>query len=150
MSEQNPEGADPESGAPASDEPTRLPDDHPLVTAYATLKAQNRDLKTKAQEQAAGSRTNEDRIADLEKRTATAERAALVSRAQAKHGISDADAELYLTATDPDALERQAAGLAARSDGKRKTNPVPNEGKTPKTSDDPERTAVRNLFGKGD
>ena len=79
------------------------------------------DLKAKAARLAeieAGSKTEAekaaDRIDELEKRLADAQSAALRARIQAKHGISDEDAALFLTATDEDTLTRQAERLAER------------------------------------
>lgn len=128
-------------------EPIKLPDDHPLVTALAAQKEKNQALQT--QLEAHGSDpTTEERVAALEERTRQAERAALVARVQAKHGISDDDAGLYLTAADEATLEKQGAGLAARSDASKSKNYVPNEGKTPKPGDDNLRDFTRNLFNR--
>ncbi|MBF6189432.1 hypothetical protein [Nocardia farcinica] len=63
------------------------------------------------------------------------------------HKISDEDAELFLTAADPELLIKQVTRLVGGSD-KGKKNLVPREGRTPqRPSEDPERTAVRELFG---
>jgi hypothetical protein len=44
-------------------------------------------------------------------------------RIAAKHGINDEDADLFLTATDPETLERQAAALVARTPASPKADP---------------------------
>ncbi|MFE3051597.1 hypothetical protein [Nocardia sp. NPDC059239] len=59
--------------------------------------------------------------------------------------ITDEQAELYLTATDPELLLKQATGLVGV--GKRKSNHVPREGRNHKTTDDELETFARQLFG---
>jgi hypothetical protein len=44
-------------------------------------------------------------------------------RIAARHGINDEDADLFLTATDPETLERQAAALVARTPTGPKSDP---------------------------
>lgn len=75
MSDDNkPDGT--ETGA---DDATRLPDDHPLVKAYAAERAKNRELKAKADENAEKARKYDEHEAanqsELEKMTARAEKA---------------------------------------------------------------------------
>lgn len=95
-----------------------------------------------------------DRIASLEKQLAEKSRSEMVARIQAKHGISDEDADLFLTGADADALEKQAARLSARdSDQKKKQSGVsPNEGdaKNKGKSNEEWRESVRSLFGSAD
>lgn len=95
-----------------------------------------------------------DRIAALEKQVADQSRIALVARIQAKHGITDEDADLFLTGADADALEKQAARLAARDgEQKKKQSGVSrNEGdaKNKGKSDEEWRESVRGLFGATD
>lgn len=55
------------------------------------------------------------RLAEMERETLAARAEALRFRIATRHGISDEDAELFLTATDEATLERQATALAARS-----------------------------------
>lgn len=70
------------------------------------------------------------------------------------HKIDGEDAELFLTATEPELLLKQVTRLLARSDEKtasqkRQNNRVPNEGKTPtKAGNDEEREFVRGLFAR--
>lgn len=69
--------------------------------------------------------------AELERDTARAE--ALRLRVAVKHGISDEDADLFLTGADEDTLTRQAERLAARNEdaGKpRRPAPDPNQGRS--------------------
>lgn len=93
-----------------------------------------------------------DRITSLEKQLAEASRSALVARIQATHGISDEDADLFLTGSDKEAIEKQAARLAARtSEQKKQGNVARREGDAKnKNEGKPEqewRESVRTLFG---
>jgi hypothetical protein len=67
----------------------------------------------------------------------------------ALHGIDTDDAELFLTAADPDLLLKQAERLLARSDARKKPLHVPREGTSTTTTDSDERRAARELFGSG-
>lgn len=103
------------------------------------------ELKAKA----AGVKTVEDRLAEMEKRTAAAEASALRSDVAARHGISAEDRDLLLTGTDAETLEAQAKRIAEASERKKKANIVPREGSNPKASGgDEEREFVRKLFGR--
>lgn len=91
-----------------------------------------------------------DRIAQAEQRAAAAESSALRARIQAGHGISDEDAELFLTGTDEETLTKQAKRLEDRAvDRKKQGNRVPKEGTSPKSPESDERAFVRGLFGTG-
>ena len=69
------------------------------------------------------------RIAALESENARIQSEALRSRIQAKHGISDEDAALFLTGTDEETLTAQARRLAEReADRKKRGNIAPKEG----------------------
>ncbi len=59
---------------------------------------------------------------------------ALRLRVAAKHGISDEDADLFLTGSDEDTLKRQAERLTARNAeaaSPRSPRPDPNQGRSP-------------------
>ena len=92
-----------------------------------------------------------DAKAAAEQRAAKAEADALRLRVAAKHGISDEDADLFLTGTDEATLTKQAERLTQRtSDRKKSGNHVPREGTTP--SDPPKdelREFTRQLFQGG-
>lgn len=105
------------------------------------------DLKAKAGE----AKTAEERIAALEKQVQESQREALRRRVQAAHGISDEDADLFLTASDEDTLTAQARRLAAReSERKQRNNIAPREGNNPRTdAEDETRAFARNLFARG-
>jgi hypothetical protein len=66
----------------------------------------------------------------------------------ALHEIDKDDAELFLTATEPDLLLKQVTRLIGQSDKRKKTNVVPREGQTSSTSsgDDEVREFARGLF----
>ena len=72
---------------------------------------------------------------------------ALRLRIAAKHGISDDDADLFLTGTDEDTLTRQAQRLADREAARKKAgNVAPREGTTTNPGSDPMRDFTRALF----
>lgn len=104
------------------------------------------DLKAKAE----GAKTAEDRITELEKSIESANREAMRRRVQAAHGISDEDADLFLTGTDEDSLTAQAKRLAAReTERKQKNNVSPREGNNPTGGKSDElRDFTRNLFAR--
>jgi hypothetical protein len=104
------------------------------------------ELKAKAE----GAKTAEEQIADLQKKIQATEHEVLRRRVQAKHGISDEDASLLLTATDEDTLTAQAKRLAEReSDRKKQGNRVAGEGRNHAAKSDDGRETVRSLFGNG-
>lgn len=91
-----------------------------------------------------------ERIAALEADNQRIQSEALRSRIQAKFGISDDDAALFLTGTDEETLTLQGQRLSAR-DADRKTtgNIAPREGHTPKAGgDDETRAFARDLFNR--
>lgn len=63
------------------------------------------------------------------------------------HGIDDEDAELFLTAQEPDLLLKQVTRLLLQSDKRRTKQSVPREGKNPTAATDPMREIARELFG---
>lgn len=92
-----------------------------------------------------------DRLADAEKDAQDARSEALRWRIAAAHSISDEDADLFLTGTDEDTLNKQAARLAQHaSDRKKNGNVVPNEGASTTSKPDQMREFTRSLFGTGD
>ena len=84
----------------------------------------------------------EAEVASLPTKVADALRTHLV----ALHEIDQDDAELFLTASDPELLLKQVTRLIGQSDKRKKTHVVPREGNTPAPSDDPSRDFVRGLF----
>ena len=74
-----------------------------------------------------------ERIAELEKQASEAQREALRFKVASKHGISDEDADLFLTGSDEETLTKQAERLAARYEdaGKpRQPKPDRNQGRS--------------------
>lgn len=89
-----------------------------------------------------------DRAAAAEAEAEKARAEALRWRTAAKHGISDEDAELFLTGTDEETLTRQAERLAARSVPPKGTY-VPGAGTEPGTPP-PLDAQIRAAEEKGD
>lgn len=114
--------------------------------ATATRYADYDELKAKAE----GAKTAEDRITELEKSIESANREAMRRRVQAAHGISDEDADLFLTGADEEALTAQAKRLADRELERKKQNNVsPREGTNPKSGgNDDMREFARGLFAQ--
>ncbi len=73
---------------------------------------------------------------------------ALRSHLVALHEIDQDDAELFLTASDPDLLLKQVTRLVGQSDKRKKTHAVPGEGKTPSSAENPDRAFVGELFSE--
>lgn len=104
------------------------------------------ELKVKAGEK----QTLEERIAEMEQRTAQAVATALRSDIAAEFGISKEDRDLFLTASDEDMLRAQAKRLADRDAERKKKSPhVPKEGNVTNPNDNGEREFARQLFGRG-
>lgn len=73
-----------------------------------------------------------DRVAAAEKEALDAKGEALRWKVAASHGISDEDAELFLTGTDEATLKKQAERLTQRVvEQKKAGNVVPREGHSP-------------------
>lgn len=87
---------------------------------YPTLKEKAGQLDQIQQASQTEAEKTAQRIAQLEEQLTQTQTSALRSRIQAKHGISDEDAALFLTATDEDTLTAQAARLAERAADERK------------------------------
>lgn len=86
----------------------------------------------------------EAEVASVPSKVADALRAHLV----ALHEIDADDAELFLTANDPELLLKQVSRLTGReSERKSKNNHVPNEGKNPSSAAGAEVQVTRALFG---
>lgn len=128
-------------------EPVKLPDDHPLVKAYADTKA--RLKKREDAELSETERLTNDLGTEKERGDSAEARVALLEAAL-KHGLSMDDLALLGTGA-PDELATRAEALANRLGGvKPGSNRATREGTNPpagKPGD--ERTAVRELFGTG-
>lgn len=114
----------------------RLPDDHPLVTAYERVKGEATERQTRITELETANEQTTQRVQELEQQVATADAAVdavpatvaqhLRDHLVAVHNISDSDRDLLLTATDPDTLLRQVARLVERQ--QQRTGVVPTQG----------------------
>ena len=149
---------------PVSETPTpdQLPADHPLVKTLAEQKKAIKELKARTsrldeieEAQKTEAEKAADRIAKAEAEVASVPNKvadALREHLVALHEIDKDDAELFLTATEPDLLLKQVARLVGQSDKRKKTNNVsPREGNNPSSSDGgDDRAFVRGLFGQPD
>lgn len=73
-----------------------------------------------------------EKLAELEQEASTARAEALRFKIASKFGVSDEDADLFLTGTDEETLTRQAERLAARNEDAAKPRaplPDPNQGR---------------------
>lgn len=117
-------------------EPTRLPDDHPLVTAFERQKQENAALKAKVAEFEDANKTEAEKVAE---RLANAEREAAEAKATVlrlnialEHKLDETDAALLDKLTDEDAMRALAARLAAAQVEDKTTRPPrpdPNQGR---------------------
>lgn len=128
--EQGVEATEPEAQTQEATTPTQLPDDHPLVKALAAQKGEIKALKARASKldeiedaQKSEAEKAAERIALLEKEASTARAEALRFKVASKHGISDEDADLFLTGSDEETLTKQAERLAARYEDAGKPRP---------------------------
>lgn len=155
-----PEGTQATTEQPAPGQSFTQADVDRIVRERLAQQAKNKfgdydDLKTKAGD----ALTLEQRVADMEARTRTAEAQALRATVAAEFGISTkkgpkgepSDADLFLTGTDESTLTAQAQRLAGREeDRKKQGNFAPKEGQTPSTSGDSDdlRDFTKKLFNK--
>lgn len=140
---------------------TQLPPEHPLVKAFNSQKAEIKDLRGKADRLDQFENAQKSEAEKAAERIANAE--AEVGKIPAKvadglkahlialHKIDSEDAELFLTATDPDLLLKQVDRLIGQSGKRDRSNRVPNEGtgtnKANAGKDSEMREFARNLFG---
>ena len=134
-------------GAKESAAPEVLPDDHPLVTALATLKAENKALKSAADSGKSEAEKTTERIAEIEARATQAEARALRREVALEHSLTKEDAALLDGISDEAAVRALAERLAQP---KQHGNSAPLEGTTPKQSpgSDEGRTFLRQLTGR--
>ena len=128
--------------------PADLKDIKAKAAKFDELEESTKSDIQKANDKAAAA---EAEVATIPAKTAEALKTHLV----ALHKINAEDAELFLTATDPDLLLKQVErlmGRTAEDDAARKKGGgvVPKEGKNPAAREDEDRAAVRGLFGGSD
>lgn len=136
-----------------------LPDDHPLVKTLAAQKAEIKDLKAKAkrldeieESQKTQAQKDADRIAKAEAEVAAvpAKVAELLKTHLVElHGIADEDAELFLTASDPELLLKQVTRLVGQPGKRKNTNRVPGEGTTNHSKPSSTQDFLNALTGQG-
>lgn len=126
-----------EETAPKADGPARLPDDHPLVTAYARQKSENETLREKARRLDEIEEANKSEIQKATERAEAAEAALAASKAEAlrlsvaaKHGITGDYLDL-LHGADEESLEAVAQKLAPLINKAPSGPVVPTQGDTP-------------------
>lgn len=102
---------------------------------YEDLKAKAARLDEIEQANKTEAEKSSERIAALEQELAQTKTEALRSRVQARFGISDDDASLFLTGNDEATLTKQAERLAEHvADRKKHGNLAPFQGRTPSNS----------------
>lgn len=102
------------------------------------------DLKT----QAAGAKTLEDRVAEIERRAVESETRALRAEVANAKGLTPSQAKRLVGATKEE-LEADADELLKDIGEQRGGgNVVPTEGNNPQTAGDPSRAFVRDLFAR--
>lgn len=157
--------SEPTADATATDAPADTPDAQPKPSETVDFwKQKAREQEKRAKENASAAQELEkiqdaqkseaekvaDRIAKAEAEAATVPAKvadALRSYLVDLHEIDKDDAELFLTATEPELLLKQVSRLIGQSDKRKKNgNHVPREGNTSKATDDPMRDFARNLF----
>lgn len=159
----------PEAGAEGSSQPefkaiTSQDDLNRIVSERVKREqakfADYKDLKSKAAEFDKLSEANKSEIEKANERVSKAE--AEVAAVPAKvadalrghlvslHGIEAEDAELFLTASDPELLLKQVDRLLGRAgERKKQGNHAPREGGNPAAPEDPKRQVANQLFGGG-
>ena len=151
----------------------QYPSDHPLVRTLAAQKAQLKELRElgelKKLKEFQELKTKASRFDELQEsqKSETEKTAERIAKAEAElnaipakvsevlrahlidlHGFDQEDAELFLTATEPDLLLKQADRLVGQS-GKRNKNIVPREGRNPNPNPtDPTRDFLRSINGQ--
>ena len=162
MPDPKPETGTPETPAPQDPpvEPAdpadgRLPDDHPLVKAYAATKSDLADVRAKLKQFEDSQKSEAERLADEQAaaiaRATAAEAEAARLRSAVKHGLSDEDLDLLGDGT-PEEIEARAERLAKRLDaqrGPRKPTPDPSQGNRATAEATDKDTLARGVFGLG-
>lgn len=141
---------------PTSAAPDRLPDDHPLVTAFAAVKSELTDTRSKLKAFEDANKSEIEKAAEQaaaeKERADKAEATAARLAAAVKYSLTQDDLEL-LDGVPADKVDERAKKLSERLGGtKTKTgNFVPKEGTGAgdATTND-QREFVRQLFGGGD
>lgn len=111
----------------------RLARERAKFADYSELKAKAQQLEELEASHAAALEAVEAEKAAVAEQAEQHKVEALRLRAALEHGLSLSDVELFLTGTDEETIEKQAAALAARNDAAGKTRPPapdPTQGRT--------------------
>lgn len=147
------------SGAGDKSKPITMTSEQLAERLARAKPADYEDLKAKAAKLDELEAANKSEIEKAVEKATAAEQAAAQAKADAlrwkiaaKHGITDDDAELFLTGTDEETLTKQAERLTQRVvDRKKQGNHVPREGTPPREPQEDEmRAFTRNLFQRAD
>lgn len=123
-------GGKPEFTPPATQEDlnriidARLKREREKYADYEDLKAKAQKVTDLEQSKKTAEEKLTERITALESELGKSRQEATRARIQAKYKVSDDDAELFLTASDADGLEKQAKALADRVADRRAKGPV--------------------------
>jgi hypothetical protein len=170
MTEATPEPVPAETPAqepkPAAEEPQPKVDEIDWKAKAREWEKRAKENKSAAEKLAEIEEANKSEVQKASDRLAAAERERDQARVEGlrfkvavKHGISEEDAELFLTGSDEEALTRQAQRLTAReaereaalqaaeAERKKRGNHVPREGTTSTSTEGDERETARLLFG---
>lgn len=118
-----------------TNEPTQLPDDHPLVKAYAAQKDEIKALRGRSEKLAEIEDANKTEIQRATEAATAAEQRAVEAEARALRrevalevGLSKDDAAYLDALTDEDAMRALAGRLAAAADLKQESQVPPRPG----------------------
>ena len=127
----------------------RLDRERKKFSDYDDLKAKASQFDALQESKKTDEQKWQERVTTLEQKLTQETVAATKSRIQAKYGLSDADAELFLTAASEEGVEAQAKALADRNSETKKQPPyVPSQrgGEKQEVTLDPLRQMAQNLF----
>lgn len=120
--------------------------DYPTLQAeVARLRGVETGFETKLQAEADARAVAEAAVATLPEMVSSQLRTHLIAR----HGISDEDAALFLTANDPETLLKQVDRFVAHQTPPAAGNHVPHEGNNPPPVVNDEAAVVAALFNPG-
>lgn len=127
----------------------RLARERAKYSDYEDLKAKAAKFDQAQNDSKTAEQKFNDRITELEAQVSSSKSEAVRARIQAKHAISDEDAALFLTGSDPDQLEKQAKALADRVADRKSSGPVvtAQTGSEAATKLDPLNALADGLFG---
>ncbi|MBE5440188.1 hypothetical protein [Mycobacteroides abscessus] len=119
---------EPEGG---EQQPITLPDDHPLVRTLAANKVKIKELSERAEAQKTQAEQDAERVSKAEAEAATVPSrvaSGLKEHLVKIHEIDAEDAELFLTADEPELLLKQIGRFLDKSDKQNQSNYVSREG----------------------